>query len=165
MNTSKNKFFDSYQKSKKIFEVEKSAGVIIFYIKENEPLFLLLEYETYWGFVRGIIEKGEKPEETIKREVKEEANISELKILEGFKETQEWFYKLKGELVRKSAVYFLAEISKEQAEKVRISFEHKSFKFLTLKEALKIMRIENEKKMLEKAEAFIKEYKKQKTLV
>ena len=144
--------------------IEKSAGVIIFYAQE-EPLFLLLEYETYWGFIRGIIEKDEKIEETIKREAKEEANISEFKLLQGFKETQEWFYKLKGELVRKSAVYFLAEITKEQVEKVRISFEHKSFRFLTLKEALEIMRIENEKKMLEKAEAFIKEKKKQKTLV
>jgi len=86
--------------------IEKSAGVIIFYAQE-EPLFLLLEYETYWGFIRGIIEKDEKIEETIKREAKEEANISEFKLLQGFKETQEWFYKLKGELVRKSAVYFV----------------------------------------------------------
>ena len=154
MNTPKNKFF----------EVEKSAGVIIFYAQED-PLFLLLEYETYWGFIRGIIEKDEKIEETIKREAKEEANISEFRLLQGFKETQEWFYKLKGELIRKSAVYFLAEISEEQAEKIRISFEHKSFKFLNLQEALRIMRIENEKKMLEKAAVFITEYKKQKTLI
>ena len=144
--------------------IERSAGVITFYMK-NEPYFLLLEYETYWGFVRGIIEKGEKVEETIKREAQEEANISNLKILEGFKEIQNWFYKLKGELVRKSAIYFLAEISEEEAKKVRISFEHKSFKFLKIDEALKIMRIENEKKMLEKAAKFIKEYKKQKTLI
>ena len=145
-------------------QIEKSAGVIVFYSKDNEPYFLLLEYETYWGFIRGIIEKGEGAEETIARESKEEVNISNLKILEGFKETQEWFYKLKGELVRKFAVYYLAEILEEQAEKIRISFEHKSFKFLNLQEALKIMRIENEKKMLEKAAAFIKEYKKQKNL-
>jgi len=143
--------------------IEKSAGVIVFYAQE-EPYFLLLEYETYWGFIRGIIEKDEKIEETIKREAQEEANVSGLKILEGFKENQNWFYKLKGELVRKSAVYHLAEISEEQAKKIRISFEHKSFKFLTLKDALGIMRIENEKKMLEKAAAFIKEYKKQKSL-
>ncbi len=145
-------------------KIEKSAGVIIFYMKENEPYFLLLEYSTYWGFVRGIIEKNEKIKETIMREAKEEANIPELTILEGFKDTQEWFYKLKGELVKKSAVYYLAKISKEQAEKVRVSFEHKSFKFLKLNDALKIMRIKNEKKMLEKAASFIKEYKKQKNL-
>jgi len=142
---------------------EKSAGAIIFYF-DKEPLFLLLEYPTYWGFVRGKIEKHEKIEDTILREAQEEANLSELDILKGFKETQSWFYKLKGILRRKSAIYFLAEINKEQAKKVRVSFEHKSFQFLNLKDALKIMRIKNERKMLEKASKFIQEYKKQKTL-
>ena len=127
-------------------KIEKSAGVIIFYIKE-EPYFLLLEYATYWGFIRGRIEKNEKSEETIRREAQEEANISELNILEGFKDTQGWFYRLKGRLIRKFAVYFLAEISKEEAKKTRVSFEHKSFKFLKLKDALKIMRIKNEREM------------------
>lgn len=147
-------------------EVERSAGVIIFYTlePEEEPYFLLLEYPTYWGFIRGHIEEGEKTEETIKREAQEEANISNLYFLEGFQDTQGWFYKLKGKLIRKFAVYLLAEISKEQAKKVRISFEHKSFKFLKLKDALEIMRIKNEKTMLEKAAKFIKEHKKQKRL-
>jgi len=144
--------------------IEKSAGVIIFYTKNNEPLFLLLEYPTYWGFVRGKIEKGEDTEGTIRRESKEEANISELTLLPEFKEIQGWFYKLKGRLRRKFAVYFLAEISPEQAKKTRISFEHKSFKFLKLNDALKIMRIKNERSMLEKAYKFTKEYKKQKRL-
>lgn len=144
---------------------EKSAGVIIFYMKENEPYFLLLEYPTYWGFVRGRIEKDEATESTIKREAKEEANISKLAILEGFKESQSWFYKLNGKLIRKFAVYYLAEISQEEAKKVRVSFEHKAFKFLTLKEALEIMRIGNEKLMLEKAAEFIKEKKAEKTIL
>ncbi len=144
--------------------IEKSAGVIIFYVKDSEVYFLLLEYPTYWGFVRGKIEEHEKTEETIKREAQEEANISKLNLLEGFKETQGWFYRLKGKFIRKFAVYFLAEISQEQAKKVRVSFEHKSFKFLKLKDALKIMRIKNERLMLEKAADFIKEHKKQKKL-
>jgi 8-oxo-dGTP pyrophosphatase MutT (NUDIX family) len=142
-------------------KIEKSAGVIIFQIKNGEPYFLLLEYPTYWGFIRGKIEKNESIEETIKREAQEEANLSVLNILNGFKDTQGWFYKLKGKLIRKFAIYHLAEINKEEAGKTRISFEHKSFKFLKLQDALKIMRIKNERIMLEKAAAFIKEYKKQ----
>ncbi len=141
--------------------IEKSAGVILFYIKDGEPHFLLLEYPTYWGFIRGQIEKNEKIEETIMREAQEEANLSELTILNGFKDTQGWFYRLKGKLIRKFAIYFLAEISEKEAKKTRVSFEHKSFKFLKLQDALKIMRIKNEREMLEKAHNFIKEYKKQ----
>ncbi len=144
--------------------VERSAGVIIFYMKEEEPLFLLLEYETYWGFVRGNIEEGEGLEETIKREAKEEANLSDVKIIKGFKEIQQWFYKLHGKLRRKIAIYLLGEISEGQTEDVRVSFEHKSFKFVKLQDALELMRINNEKKMLENAYEFIKDFKKQKTL-
>ncbi len=145
-------------------EIEKAAGVIIYYMRDNEPLFLMLEYDTYWGFVRGQIEKDETIEDTIIRETKEEANLSNINILKGFKETQQWFYKLKGQLRRKFAVYLLAEIAEEEAKKVRVSFEHKSFKFAKVDEALSLMRIENEKKMLEKAYKFIKEKSKQKTL-
>jgi len=143
---------------------EKSAGVILFYMAGDEPFFLLLEYETYWGFVRGQIEKGEKEEGAARREASEEANISNMGFLKGFKDEQNWFYKRDGELIKKSAVYFLAEIDEEQAKKVKISEEHKSFKFLTLKEALQSMRIKNEKAMLERAADFIKKYKKQKQL-
>jgi len=152
-------------------KVEKSAGVIVFYFPKlkkgelkKEPIFLLLEYPTYWGFIRGNIEKNESIKQTIKREAKEEANISEMNIIEGFKETQSWFYKLKGKLRRKFAPYLLAEITEKQAKKVRISFEHKSFKFLKLQDALKIMRIKNEREMLKKASSFIENYKKQKEL-
>ena len=146
-------------------DIEKSAGVIIFYTKNSKPYFLLLKYPTYWGFVRGNIEKEETIEQTIEREAKEEANLSELKILKGFKSQQQWFYRLKGVPRKKFAVYLLAEITEEQSKKTRISFEHKSFKFLKLKDALKTMRIENERKMLEKAAGFIKEYKKQKSFI
>ena len=111
-------------------DIEKSAGVIVFYMKNEEPYFLLLEYNTYWGFIRGNIEEKEKDEDTIRREAKEEANLSEIKILMGFKHEQNWFYKLNGKLRRKFAVYYLGEISEEQVKNVRISFEHKSFKFL-----------------------------------
>jgi len=145
-------------------DIERSAGAIIFYLKNDEIFFLLLEYESYWGFVRGQIEKNEKIEETIQREAKEEANLSKLNFIPGFKVPQEWFYRFKGNLIRKYAVYLLAEIDEEQAKNVRISFEHKSFKFAKLDEALNLMRIKNEREMLEKAEKFIQEHKKQKKL-
>ena len=134
---------------------EKSAGAIVFYRKNNEIYFLLLEYITYWGFVRGKIEKDENIEETIRREAKEEANISDLKFIQGFKEIQDWYYTLDKKTVKKNAIFYLGEITEKQANQIKISDEHKSFKFCTLKEALKLMRIKNEKAMLEKAYNFI----------
>ncbi len=144
-------------------EHEKSAGIIIFYM-DKEPYFLLLEYPTYWGFVRGNIEECEKEKETAIREAKEEANIDNINIMPEFKYIQSWFYRLKGNLRKKSAIYFLGEISKKESKKTKISLEHKSFKYCNLQEALNLMRIKNEKTMLKKAYEFIKENKKQKSL-
>lgn len=144
-------------------EQEKSAGAVIFYL-DKEPKFLLLKYKNYWGFMKGNIEKNETIEETIKRETQEETGIKEMKITPGFRFEQKWFYRLKGKLRNKHAVYFLIEITKQQAEKVKISDEHEDFIFLGIKEALKKMKIKNNKEMLQSAYDFIKENSKQKKL-
>lgn len=143
---------------------EQSAGAIIFYMDNNEPVFLLLRYPTYWGFAKGIIEKNENIEGTTRREVEEETGFKDINILPGFQYIQEWFYKMKGQLIRKKATFLLAEVPKEQAGKVVLSPEHENFVWLNFEEALKRMKIKNNKNMLEKACEFVKEYKKQKKL-
>lgn len=143
---------------------EKSAGAVIFYM-DKEPKFLLLKYTNYWGFMKGNIETNETIEQTMAREMKEETNISKFDIIKGFTYTQTWFYKLNNILRRKFASYFLVEITKEEIKNVKISEEHEDFKFLELEEALKIMKVKANKEMLIKAHEFIKENKKQKTLV
>lgn len=145
-------------------EKPKSAGAIIFYIKNNEPFFLLLEYTNHWGFVKGLIEEGEEEIETLKREAKEEANLSNLMIIPGFKESYQWFYRWEGKLVNKTAIFYLAEISNSDAKNVKISFEHKSFKFLALNEALSLIKFKEDRIVLKKADDLIKKLKKQHTL-
>jgi len=142
-------------------KTENSAGAIIFYIdkKNNEPKFLLLKYTNYWGFVKGLIEKNEKVEETIVREAKEEANLNDLRFLPEFKFEQNWFYKLNNELIKKSAFFLLAEVSEEDSKKAKISFEHEELRWLDFNEAMSLMKIKNNKEMLEKAYKFIKENK------
>ncbi len=140
---------------------ENSAGAIIFYL-DKEPHFLILKYTTYWGFVKGWIEPNETPKKTAIREAKEEAGVS-IKLINGFKQEQRWFYINKEkEKVRKHAVYFLAEIPKKSAKKVKISHEHEDFKFVTLKESEKYIKIKSNKELLKKAYYFIKTIKQQK---
>jgi|SRR3989344_258013 len=142
---------------------EKSAGAVIYTIDENLK-FLLLKYKTYWGFAKGMIESQETIEETAKREIQEETSLDAINIIPGFKHIQKWFYKLNNETVSKEAVFLLAKVSKEAAEKVKISFEHENFAWLSYEDAIKKMKIKNNREMLEKAYEFILEFEKQKTL-
>jgi len=141
---------------------EKSAGAVIYYY-DGEPYFLLLKYKNYWGFAKGLIEENESEEETASREVKEETSL-EVKFIPGFKERQKWFFRLNGELINKEASYFLAKVSKDDADKVKISFEHEDFKWLNLDDCLKLVKIKANKELLEKTENFIREIEKQKKL-
>ncbi len=144
---------------------ETSAGVLIFYLDNKKPIFLMLKYLTYWGFVKGLIEADEGEVDTAKREAKEEANISKIRLVEGFRHIIKYFFKFEGRLVSKQVIFLLAEVDKEQADKVKISFEHQGFKWLSFEEALKIMRHRNERELLTKANDFLKEHLKQKRLL
>jgi 8-oxo-dGTP pyrophosphatase MutT (NUDIX family) len=144
---------------------EESAGIVIFYLEGKEPMFLLLKYPTYWGFAKGIIEKGESIEETAKREVEEETGFKGLDILPGFDFVQEWFYRFDGELIQKKATFLLAKVRKEQAKNVKLSPEHEAFEWLSYENAIEKMKIKNNREMLKKAYDFIKKQEKQKKLL
>lgn len=143
---------------------EKSVGAVIFYIENTKPIFLLLKYTSYWGFVKGKIEKNESAEETSRREAKEEANLSKLDFVAGFKENVHYFYKREGKLISKEAIFLLAQINKEDAEKVKISWEHEGYKFVGLEEALKMLKHKNEIAIITKADKLLHEYLKQRKL-
>jgi 8-oxo-dGTP pyrophosphatase MutT (NUDIX family) len=144
---------------------EVSAGAVIFYLEKDEPVFLLLKYPTYWGFAKGIIEENESIEETARREVEEETGFRNLEIIPGFNFMQEWFYRFNGELISKKATFLMARVDKENSRKVKLSQEHEAFEWLTFEEAMKKMKIKNNKEMLTKAYNFIKSGEIQKKLI
>lgn len=141
---------------------EKSAGAVIYY-SDSEPYFLVLKYPRYWGFAKGWIEDGESEEQAAKREIEEEAGLK-VSFIPGFKYEQRWMFRADDGVVNKRAVFFLAEISREEAGRVKISSEHEDFKFLSFDGACKIMKVKDNKKMLGKAREFILELDKQKKL-
>ena len=133
---------------------ETSYGAVIFR-RENANIFYLLLYrkakENYkdnWDFPKGLIEKGESPEEDVIREVKEETGIEDIKFIKGFKENVKWFYKRDGMNIFKEATYYLAET---KTIDVKISFEHDGFKWCKFEEALKLIKFTNTKGILKKA--------------
>lgn len=129
---------------------EKSAGAVVFRRNSNEIKYLvLMRNPKYWDLPKGNIEKGEAEEETVKREVWEETGLKEIKIIPGFKQTEHYFYRLKGELISKDVVFFLAE---SKVGEVKISKEHEGYSWLSFEEAIKKVK---SKEILEKANDFL----------
>ncbi len=139
---------------------EQSAGLIIFRKepKSKENKFLLLhreaheQYKESWDFPKGLVDPGETPKDTAKREATEEAGITQLKILPIFKEVIYFFYRKGEELISKEVIYFLAETSQKE---IKVSYEHSSGSWFTYEEALKKLTFKNAKDLLKKANKFL----------
>jgi len=134
-------------------EIEKSAGAVVFKSERDGIIYLLLHYEAnHWDFPKGHVEKGEKEQETVKREVQEETGIEKIEILKGYKEKIHYFYNLKGKLMSKDVVFYLAKTEKDE---VKISHEHIGFEWLPFDKALERLTFKNAKDILKKANDFL----------
>ena len=128
---------------------EKSSGAVIFRDTPEGIVFLLLHYPSgHWDFVKGKMEKGENPLDTMVREAKEETGISDLNFVEGFEENIEYDFQFEGELIHKKVVFYLA---KTNTEKITISHEHLDFVWLDYKSAFEKTTYQNAKSVLSKA--------------
>jgi len=138
---------------------EKSAGAIVFREKDNRVYYLLLHYDAgHWDFPKGHIEEGETELETVKREVEEETGISEIKIIDGFKEWVKYFFRRNYNKKEKSVwVFKIVDfyLAKTKEKEIKLSFEHKNYKWLEYKEAKNQLTFKNAKEILEKANSFL----------
>ena len=127
---------------------EISAGIILFR-RTPEPHYLLLHYESgHWDFPKGHIESGEDPEETAKRELQEETGISEMRLVDGYKQTLRYFFRQKGIGIFKVVIFFLAETAQSE---VTLSAEHIGFDWLPYDAALARLTFKNSRDLLVKA--------------
>jgi 8-oxo-dGTP pyrophosphatase MutT (NUDIX family) len=91
---------------------ETSAGGVVLRPGATEPEVLLASRRTrrgdlVWGLPKGLVEKGEAPEEAAMREVREETGYTG-RIVEPLGEISYWFV-WGGERVRKTVHFFLME--------------------------------------------------------
>ena len=142
--------------------LEKSAGAVVFRKEGNKIYYLLLHYPSgartprnYWDFPKGHIERGEKEIETVKREVKEETGLEDIKFIEGFKKWVKYFFRFQGKTVFKIVIFYLVETKNKN---VKISSEHIGYKWLPYEEALEQLLFKNAKEILEEANNFLKNH-------
>ena len=132
---------------------EKSAGIVLFRNISNKNEFLLLNYpQGHWDFIKGKVEQNETLHETAIRETKEETGISNIKLIDGFKESVEYDFRFKNEDIHKKVIFFLAKTSEK---KISLSHEHNDYLWLGYNDALKKTTFKNAKNVLSKANEFL----------
>jgi len=132
---------------------ETSAGAVLLCDTSGKNEFLLLNYpQGHWDFVKGKMEVGETPHETVKREMGEETGIFNYKLIKGFEEYVEYIFRFKNEAGHKKVIFFLA---KTDMKKISLSHEHNDYLWLGYNDALKKITFENAKNILAKANKFL----------
>ena len=139
-------------------KVERSAGAVLFRRQGTRVLYLLLQHTRgHWAFPKGHIEKGETSIDAARREIQEETGIAKIRFFPGYKETIrfrfQWPPKSKDAEARlKFVVFYLGQAFTSQ---VKISEEHKDYRWVTFEKAEKILKHRNVKELLRKAHAII----------
>ncbi|KAM5192019.1 bis(5'-nucleosyl)-tetraphosphatase [asymmetrical] [Mantella aurantiaca] len=115
----------------------RACGLIIFRrvppAGDIEFLLLQTSYGTHhWTPPKGHVDPGEDDMAAALRETEEEAGLQpgQFRLLEGFRE--ELNYQVRGK--EKTVIYWLAEL-REAGAQVRLSNEHRDFRWLPLRDA------------------------------
>ncbi len=127
---------------------ERSAGIILF-VEEDERRYLVLEKKKSVDFPKGKNEEGETDRDAAIRETYEETGIKNVEFVPGFRKRIRYVFQRRGKQYKKNVTFFLGRV---KSNKVKISKEHKSYSWLTAKEALKKFPFRNHKNLITSAE-------------
>jgi 8-oxo-dGTP pyrophosphatase MutT (NUDIX family) len=135
---------------------ERSAGFLIFHRRPGTPndlRFLLLDYGRHWDFAKGHVHRGESDYDAAVRELREETGITGVTPVPGFQQEIVYFFRSgRHGLIRKTVVFFLAEVAKTD---VILSEEHVGFEFLAFEQALKRATFAAAKELLRAAQTHL----------
>jgi len=138
---------------------ETSCGAILYYLENSQPKYLAIQHKNggHWAFAKGHVEENESEKETALREIKEETGLDSVTLDTNFREVTSYFPKAE---VEKRVIYFIAEVSKEQAEKVvNQEAEVLESDWLQYNDALDIITYQNDRELLEKAHNYVNSHK------
>ena len=131
--------------------MQVSAGAIIYTLKENNILYLLIkDFHGNYGFPKGHLENNETEVQAAIREIKEEVGLV-VDIDTKFREELNY---IMPDGKEKKSIYFLSEY--ENQIPVRQPEEVEEILLLPYEEALDIITFDNMKEVLIKADKYIK---------
>ncbi len=99
-------------------------------IQNQDGKFLIVREGERWQAVGGRLEKGEKLEDGLRREIEEETGITDIEVGKVI-HVDEWFAKPEGELKHIVALFFLCRV---KSDEIILSTEHQEFAWITVEE-------------------------------
>lgn len=136
---------------------EYSAGIIVFYevplADKIQREYLVLHYRKgHWDLPKGKLEGNETNIEAAVRELEEETGLT-VSVFPTFEQSLSYIFKdFDGVLVSKEVTFFVGQAN---TQKVLLSREHTSYKWLPLRDALKEVTYANAQQLLSMADHFI----------
>jgi len=132
-----------------------AAGLVVFRRFHDAIEYLLLHasYElNLWSPPKGHVDPGENEMQTAWRETEEESGLtsSDLRLLDGF--VKELNYVAHGN--PKRVVYWLAELTNPETP-IRLSDEHREFKWTSLEEGKTLVRYADLRETLDECHRFL----------
>lgn len=135
-------------------ERETSAGGVVYRVCDGRPLYLLIR-DSYrnWGFPKGHLEDGERPEDAALREVAEETGLDDV-ALRGSIETIDWYFRFRGRLIHKVCYFYLmqtacADTCPQRTEGIT------ACRWVPIDDALRMISYANARRVLERARAMV----------
>ena len=138
---------------RKTTRLEFSAGGVLYRIVDSRLEILVIEPKNgVFALPKGLIEKGEKPEEAAVREVREETGC--LGEIEDFLGKVEYWYVLEGKRIHKFVYYYLMKYVSGDPSKH--DSEVLSARWVSAEEVLSLLKFKNEREIIGKALSRIK---------
>ena len=129
-------------------------GVVPFFTKENEKLFLLIQHKAgHWSFPKGKPDQGESPLETAVRELAEETGIRRCSFKENASFEETYNILKKGKPVVKKVRFYLAEVSGQEVTLAQD--ELKDFAWLPYEKAREKITYEESRRILDEVQAHL----------
>ena len=134
---------------------ERSCGAVVFSNYRGETRYLIIRNRKslHWGFPKGHVEFGETDKQTAVREVREETGI-DINIVKGFSCCSE--YKIQKH-IEKTVIMFVA--CTDSTRTVIQPEEIDDYNWLTYEDALEMLKFENDKVILKRAEKYLRNKK------
>ncbi len=130
---------------------QKSVGCLVVN-RRGQLLLLWKRQERFWDFVKGQVDRAETEHATLVRELGEETGIKRFRLVPRFRHVIHYRFRREDKLINKVGVFYLLHVAEPS---VQLSVEHSRFRWCRKREALRLVRHHNYRRLINLAAAHL----------